>query len=429
MERITIHTLIADAVENISDSFDLNPLFIACQTSKEIKKYRKELWSLHHVCRPIINEPIQVDGEIISGSLITFLLATLTVDILDDHRKFKDFPLITFHEKWNHPLDHDVPISRQSQQVIVDALFGLDWFLFCDVYNDDHTSEMIEQARELFKLLKSRICYFIHEYHLPNTVLNMEIYSNVEKKGLYSKPDTAQFDYDSDDEVFNKRSRIIKATDDLTDKDVEFSFVNTSFVYDMEVYISYFHEQFMLYDTTKINELNGTQPKLSTFRGKLFELVSSVNDKFLIQERTRWQQELEIHSGHIQVYKHHNGLTLKPKPRQIIVTKNDILVTNSMLKSFADITTRDTTFVKQKIRLSTDSMFWVWSLQNDKVVTHLLNKYIWRDRIRGYWIVKIHNQLFRVDSFTHGFFVLRNSLGENGELKNGVFLNAYDSLL
>lgn len=414
---MNIQTLIADAIENMERGYDLYPLIEACKKEPNIKRYRADLWALHHISRKVLNDPVQVDGVITSESVSTFLLATLTEEVIDDPRRICDFPLIKFDQKWLHPMDIDVPISRLSQHVIVDALFALDWFLLCDQYNAHHSREMINEAREMFNLIKNRICFLIHADHLSKDILNAEDYADVEKKGLFSKPDTAVFDYDSDDEMYNKRP---KDVEDLTHKDVEVAFANPAFAYDMEAYITFFHEQLFALDTTTVHE--AAQPTLSKFRGALFDAVATIDEKHLIKERLRWQIELEIHEAHVQVHKHHHGLTLNPKPRQILVTKNDRLVT--YIKSFQDITTRDVDFTQQRIRMSTDSMFWVWSMQSDKVVKKLLGVYIWRDRMRGHWVVKLGDRLVKAKSFTHGFFILRS---ENAEI-DGVDLKGYDAM-
>lgn len=415
---MSIQTLIADAVEYMEKGYDFTLLIEACKRERDIKRHRNELWALHHCARKVLNEPIQVDGVITSESVITFLLATLSEEVIDDPRRIDDFPLIKFHPKWSHPMDKDVPISRLSQHVVVDAMFALDWFLLCDQCNDEHSPEMIQQAREMFSLIKNRICFLIHAHHLSKDILNAEDYAEVEKKGLFSKPDTAVFDYDSDDEMYNRRP---KDVEDLTHKDVEVAFANTAFVFDMEAYITFFHEQLFAYDTTSVQEV--AQHRLSRFRGALFDAVSTVDEKYLIKERLRWQLELEIHDAHIQVHRHHHGLTLNPKPRQILVTKNDGLVT--FIKSFKDITTRDVEFTRQRIRLSTDAMFWAWSMQGDKVVSKIKDVYIWRDRVRGHWVVKLGNRLLKAKSFAHGFFLLRN---EHEEI-DGLDLRGYDSML
>jgi hypothetical protein len=423
VHTMPLHELIADAVENIEPAYDLGPLFRACKEEPDIHKYRNDLWALHHSSRAVLNDPVQIEGDITSESVVTFLLATLAEKIVDDPRTFGDFPLIKFHPKWDHPADKDIPISRQSQQVVVDALFGLDWFIFCDLFNEDHSRDMIEQARTMFMLLRNRICHFIHSHHMSKSILNMDIYHDLEKAGLYSKPDTAAFDYDSDDEIYKQRTAIVKNSEEYLEKDVEVAFVNAAFVYDMEAYISFFHQQFMLYDTSVVED--APQVSLSRFRGKLFELVSSLDKKFLVQKRVEWQVALEVHETHYQVHKNHHGLTIKPKPRQVIVTKNDGLVLNSTIRSFEDIVTRDVEFTAAKIRLSTDAMFWAWTLQNDNIVSKLNNKLIWRDRLRGHWVIKARDRLFKVKSFTHGFFALRDIIGQEGDFN----LAAYDALL
>jgi len=430
-QQSNIYALLADAIENLEVNFDLKPLFDACVRNENLSRFNSDLWAFHHTCREVLQSPIQVEGEIVSGSVMTFLLATLSEPIIEnDLRSFEDFPLVVFHPKWTHSEVSQVPIIHQSQQVIIDALFGLDWLLFCDLFVDEtKTEDRLKQGKEMFKLLKNRICFMIHQESLSESILDVDDYSTKEKQNLYSRPDTSMYDYDSDDENFKKARLIAPQQDDKEDTVVNIAHVNVDFIYDMEIFISHFHTQFAEYDNLILSPIPFPLPSLSVFRKKLFEAIAVIQEPFLIKERILWQQTLETHKAHQEVYKHKYGITLKPKPRQLIVTKNDDLVMKSMVRSLKDIITRDIKDERVKIRLSTDSMFWVWSMQNGGELAKLKDKYIYRDRTRGKWITRFNGANYATPSFTHAFFALRKLSGPTATLDNGLRIDAFDPMM
>jgi hypothetical protein len=162
-------------------------------------------------------------------------------------------------------------------------------------------------------------------------------------------------------------------------------------------------------------------PCLSAFRSALFKWISEIDENHLIKRRMNWQHSLEIHEAHDRIHRHHHGLSFVPKPRQILVTKNDGLIDIGLVRSLQDITTRPIENLIPMIRLATDSMFAEWNAQNHKTLDKL-GTCIRRDRIRNTWVVEYQDRRFLVPSFTHGFFFLRKISEDNT-------MSMYDSFL
>lgn len=427
---IPFHKAIKDAIENYEDGYDLSSLFTLCETAERSDKNTSLLWSLHHTCYDTSSFSVQLNGQILSSSLLTFVMAATSEKLPDtDLRTIKDFPLVVMHTKWVHDLFLQVPILRLSQQVVVDTLLGLDWFMTGDMftYYHERTTEEMKQCRDLFRLLRIRIFYFIQSTSLSTNILDMEEYSKVEKAGILKKVDTSEVDYASDDETFNKRVHMLE--EDFSENDIEVAYVNSKFIYDMDALITYHQQEWFRYDNTVVVDSPIPFRELSVFRSKIFELITTIDDKKdIVRQRSLWQESLQITPAHIRIFKRSYGITNQPTVRQVMVVKNDVLPDIGQCNNFEDIVTRRVTPDKViMLRLATDSLFHTWSLQHNGETAAVLNKYIIRDKMRNIWTVKLGDDIVRANSFTHAFFLLRDYMGDE-PIIDDKHLDVYDAL-
>jgi hypothetical protein len=402
--------------------FDLHPLFEVCCSTPDIVVYKHHIYALHHTCYEDFVGHRQICGQILSSSLLTFVLMAHTHVGLDDPRKVSDFPLLTIHKDWLHLGDQ--PVSRMSQQTAVDALLGLEWLVFSELFGEPRTEAWIQQARALYGLLQNRIFVFVQSGGESLEVLDMEKYRTKHKRGLFAAVNTAEFDYASDDEQFKKKKLI--APVDLTTRDLEYATVNTVFLFDMDAIITHFQYQWYLHDLTKpIIAPAGPQPNVSVFRGWLFSVITKLNATQVIKARRTWQETLQMAPPYERIYLRENGFGSKVAARHVILLKNEKVAEMGVCVSVDDITTRTIKKTEIMLRLATDSMFSFWAVQNDNVFAVLIPDTIYRDRIRDVWLVHIGGSLLPCSSFTHAFRVLRVSMGAEKVMKK-VDISVYD---
>lgn len=406
----------------MSSTFDLDPLYDACVKYKDLCDYRNELWALHHISRPYLLHTFQDDGEIISGCLTTFILAARSERIIDDKRSMADFPLIVLHKKWTYDAYISVPISRYPQTVVVSLLLGLDWLVFSDLFGPDHTPEFLRQVKEIFFLIQNRILFFINSHTLDSDLLNMPEYREIVNTVLIEAVDTVEYDYASDEETFMLGRNLTR--DEFSIKGAH---VNTTFLYDMEAYLTHFQAQFAKLETKTIIPRVANHVSLSRLRKHLITKVAEVDHTHVVRQRMDWQHKLQIHEAQERVFRHHNGLSIRTvRPRQIIVNLNDDLITQGEVTSFADLTTRQTgdkKFASAMVRLATDAMLWVWSEQTSGVIQALYPKYIYRQSITNTWIAETPAGPVEVQSLAHGFIELRRTT----EKIESIDLKEFDS--
>lgn len=78
-------------------------------------------------------------------------------------------------ERWRH---EPIPILRMSLQQVVDSLLGVEWYVFCELYDLDISrgnSEWIANVRRTVELLRFR-AYFLATHALSTSVLDVEDY-------------------------------------------------------------------------------------------------------------------------------------------------------------------------------------------------------------------------------------------------------------
>ena len=78
-------------------------------------------------------------------------------------------------DKWKH---EPVPILRMSLQQVMDCLLGVEWYVFCELYDLDisrGSMEWIENIRRTIELLRFR-AYFLATHSLSSTILDVEEY-------------------------------------------------------------------------------------------------------------------------------------------------------------------------------------------------------------------------------------------------------------
>lgn len=423
----SVEACIAHALENMNEQYSLDPLYRACMQCDNLQSYRADLWALHHSCYDMLKPSMQLNGQIVSNSMLSFLLAVHTEPVVDDSRSMKDFPLLTIHQKWIHDTTLSIPISRLSQQVVVDLLFGLDWFLLCDVFSPPHTSDLIYQARELFQLIQNRIFFMIQCSSLSKDILDMPHYIHIEKQGLLKKLDTSQLDYASDEEAFH--SKQVLMDHDVSGMDNQVAFVNAAFLYDMDTILTHFQQEWYKYDQYSLKPGPSPVPNLSKFRSHLFSWIASLSEKQVLKRRREWQEELQVHSGHKRIHTRLYGCTSQPTASQVIALHNDSLIDLGKCTSLLDLTARHTgEHAQTMMRLATDSIFYHWSQQHQNLGKALLGPWIWRDRIRAVWVASTgHGCCVTAPSYTHAFFILRESLGKDAILMKDVDLSLYDS--
>lgn len=383
--------------------FDIQPFFKRLISDPQIKEYRVEIKALHHTCWDAFKVPQRITGKTLSYSFFTFILCAYTEPVFDSPKRVSDFPFIKIQEKWIH--DDDNAISRMCLQSTVDLLFGLEWFTLSNVFQQPKNPETIKQAQEMFELLRSRICFFITSEKLSVEVLNMKDEYSIEKKvGIFKPEDTSHLDYDSDDEIFRKRSKLREA--DLSMYDLTVGAVNSDFCFDMDTVITFFEKKIQEYDLLS-EPIVLDQPALSTFRSTMFAEVERMDEDILLTARRNWLENIQVTESHLRIYQRKYNIGNVSK-RQIVTNKNEALLDVGKCSSKKDLLTRTLGQNSEiMLRITTDALFCLWSNQYVDGIASELQKMIVYDCIRNVWILTYKDKRYRVDSFTHGYRMVR----------------------
>lgn len=384
------------------DLNSFNPIEALANYRFNAKEYKAELKAFHHTCWEEFNTPILVKGRIMSNSMFTFILCAHTEDVLDDPRFLKDFPLIQIHDKWLQ--EGEETISRLSLSSATNLLFGLEWFLFSNVLLPERKKETINQARELFRLLRNRIFFFIQSENLPTDVLNMkDEYSTEKKRGIFVSVDTSHLDYDSDEEVRKKRVEISK--EDLSEYDLMVAAVNSDFCYDMDTLITLFEKELYKYDTWG-EPIQTEQPELSILRCNIIDACYKMDEEILLNARRMWLEKLQMLESYQRIYRRKYNIHT-PKHRQIITNKNDVLQEMGQCTSKDDLLKYPRGLHSDiSLRITTDALFCLWGNYYEEGIEQSVKSNLFFDHVRNIWIVRFRNQLYKADSFTHGWRLL-----------------------
>lgn len=434
MQRQVVKKLISHAISNAEPTYDLEPIIKACMKLEDRSTVEVDLWVLHHLMRPHLLTPHIDDGDVLSGALSTFLLASSCNEFVDDPRCLSNFPLIKIHPKWIHELHLPVPITRLSQRACWDMLVGLDWFVMSDVFAPTgRNEEFIYQIKQLFMLIQTRLFYLVHGSSFDVSIIDMKTDRETEDIYLGEIVDTTEVDYSSD----NDAVLIESVTDADATKSATITVANVGlrFIYNLESLVSHFHDALRQSDEHATCEtLETPWFEIGAFRKHLEVMLQGIDEVWLMRGRMDWQHSLQVHSGQERVFRRDNGLSIRTvRPRQVIVNLNDAVITQGHLSKreelFARLSSMTADEHRASVRMSTDAMFWSVSEQGKRMLRAFYPQRIWRDRVRNRWLVRIRDdRVVASVSMTHCFFLLRYEHLPETHI-DGIDVSAYDNFI
>lgn len=432
MQTEIVKRLINHAILNPEPSYNLDPLIRAFLKLESTSGLEIDLWVMHHLMRPYFLNPHVDDGDVLAGSLSTFLLASSCIKFVDDPRNLGHFHHIKIHTKWIHDVHLPVPITRLTQRTCWDMLLGLDWFTMSDVFSPmSRSEEVVDQIKQLLKLLQMRLFYLIHGSSFDVSIIDMKDERDTEDYFLGETIDTTETDYSSDTEQHTQK----KDTEKNEAETITVANVGLRFLYNLEAIISNFHTELKNSDEyagCEIGEFSWF--KIGMFRKYLETMLSNVDETWLMRSRMDWQHSLQVHIGQERMFRRINGIEIRSvRPRQVIVNLNDDLITQGHISRREELLSWKTGVSQDEhratVRISTDAMFWAVSEQGSKVLRAFFPGKIWRDRVRNRWMVRISNdRVMTTPSLTHSFFALRYAYYDSDHI-DGVDVSAFNSFI
>jgi hypothetical protein len=375
-------------------------LYAAFQSLSCSQLYEENLYAMHHACWSYTSTPYRLYGTVTSQSCFSFLLLALSTRPVDRGATLADFPLVRILAHWVH--DTTVPITRMSLRSSMDLLLGLEWELCSDVLAGARTPEFLEQARELYGLVRNRLMFLLCEPGLPLGVLDEERYRTVRQSGLLQKVSTADLDYDSDDEVFGARVKRIEG--DLSEFDVEVADANATLLFELDAIVTHLDDLWEQHAALPAFEPAGALPSLSTFRSWLFSKIVELDERETVKARREWVEALQMTPSYLRVYQWRQGGSGAPVLRQVLLRKHESLIQIAACSTLKDVLARQIDNTESMMRLATDALFSRWISQTGYTFDRSL---IQHHRLRNTWAVKLGQAWVASPSFTHAFRKLR----------------------
>lgn len=389
------------------------------------------------------------------------------LDEMDEAYKHVDM------ERWYHFLDegfHHVglPILRMSQNQIRDSLWGLEWYLFSDMYNAEPergSKAWLDEVKHYVNLARYKLYYMavepLNNHILDVTEYNMtEIEMNATAEGRASNSHLTlrASDYHTSDSAATEKAQQDAAATERIQQEMRERLERERYLREFErlaagIEVSAFEEritqvnQVYLYDVNtilhsidsglkfyedhiqSIPKYDGPVIDLSKFRQMLLERYSKTNTIFRV--RKQWHCELVIIPSYEALRRREKGrLGEKLEAMEVIIPKMGEKLEKKIPTTYDE-------FMKQPIglnqdqwiRVNTDALFFINSNQlnegdiyeflyrtQEYMVANPNKRLIARIRVTNQWCHQEEDgsrMLYR--SFTEAFVGLRRRMKETDE--------------
>lgn len=386
-------------------ALDLQTAAESCTSLTELRRFHRSQWAMG------LNESHDINGLVLSLSMITFLACARLEPVLDSSKTVPDFTLLKLDPGYLHDFD-PMPISRMTQQEACNTIEALEWHILSDpMHLTNRNVQWMEEIRELHMLLRSRLC-FLCTRELDVGIMNMDEMRCV-SKSIDSHTETNS-GYDSDPELYKRRKK--NKDIDLSEFYTTLATANERFVYICDTRLTTIERTLFAYDHLSWPE-PGPNVDCTQFRKWIFDTVYTMQNKQSLNAQADWIESLTANESYERVYKCMRGLRVRVSTRRIILSKNENMICEPHT-SMEDIVHRPVRDEKNAIRLLTDALFAHTSSQTKDIVSKIRydgdplevpdGVWIYLDTVRNQWVIHMsHTQRFLVPSFTHAFIGMR----------------------
>lgn len=378
-------------------------------------------------------------------------------DLVYEQNKQVYIPLMIGQEilpHWSYPL---FPIMNMSLKQITCTLFGLEWYILCELYQPERNLNWVKEMQNFVNIIRYRLYRLHTEGSLSSNILDVEedgyteLVLDQSRKRQITSSLLLDEDYYSDEEKQKKVKRqrtenvnwaeqfvttttkmeedgacapsTIKETQRRTT--LAFVFDMNSTLRELDRHISRF-----IHIAPKV-QWHETDDDVSSFRRYCVERLSRFDA--LVQKRKQWQHDLQCLPSHRVIYGRKTGKS-NATSTEILSSMLATLV-NKNIPTTLDELIAPPANVHRKAwkRVNTDFLFELLSsieYENGDVFDYVVRHGIFTClRINRKWLIHINDQIHGFESFTHAFiFYRRYCIKQNIQAVNYLFGDTEDGL-
>lgn len=390
----------------------LDSLVEYCEThTAEAISFKPLLYGLHLMFwEDQLSELDEID-TVQSNSIYTFYcIMRITIPRqVDYHPHLRDFPLVRILDKWQFNI-YDGPVYNMTQEMITNTLMGLEWHMMNDLYFENRTDEWLQQCKQLFQIIKSKLAFLCTDTHTID-VLDM---SDYREECASDAESVVVVNYDSDEEVYREQLAQKNDTIDYSIYEIKTVTVNPAYVFlcdtyvtsiDLALYRHYMADKFQ----------NSIEINVGAFRTWLYERMREMNEAHVCNFQTTWYESIVVSDTYKRIHRYKYGIYDLCNKRHILLLHNEDCLMPP-ITTFNEITTRPIINAKKRIHLTSDAVFVCYTMTFGAIIKILLWEklgipdgiYIYRDKIRNMWVYQLDaNERWIAASLIEAFIGLR----------------------